>query len=255
MGGKAFFSFTEVPDPARHRDYNAWHQLDHRPENLALPGVRYGERWVRSPDCVAAAGSTAIDALARLHYVNMYWFNEPVEESFRAWQGLADGSFQWGRRTDVGIARRLMMGSFLPVKGYVNPTVLVSPDVLPLRPNRGVVITVTRLVQPRSVAAHDRFAWYDREYLPRLVAQPGVAGAWTFASQSTTLDEGFAAASGSVTFDQQADREPGRYRILLVYVDGDPLDHAAAPAPDPVEEVALHSVLRAITPWQWDWFD
>lgn len=22
-----------------HRRYNQWHQLDHRPENLALPGV------------------------------------------------------------------------------------------------------------------------------------------------------------------------------------------------------------------------
>ena len=40
-----FFSFTEVTDPAEHRAYNEWHQLDHLPEQFPLPGVVYGQRW------------------------------------------------------------------------------------------------------------------------------------------------------------------------------------------------------------------
>jgi hypothetical protein len=35
---RVFFSFVELTDPSQHRAYNEWHQLDHRPENLLLPG-------------------------------------------------------------------------------------------------------------------------------------------------------------------------------------------------------------------------
>ena len=35
-----FFSFTEVTDPAEHRSYNEWHQLDHLPEQFPLAGHR-----------------------------------------------------------------------------------------------------------------------------------------------------------------------------------------------------------------------
>ncbi len=33
-----FFSFTEVTDPAEHRSYNEWHQLDHMPEQFPIAG-------------------------------------------------------------------------------------------------------------------------------------------------------------------------------------------------------------------------
>ncbi|MDT5024588.1 MAG: hypothetical protein QOE61_1014 [Micromonosporaceae bacterium] len=264
LSSKAFFSFTEVVDRSRHRDYNAWHQLDHRPENLALPGVLHGERWVRSPDCIAA-GPSPIDALRDVHYINMYWFSEPVEESFRDWQALGERSFQWGRRPDAQIVRRPLMGSFSPVKGYVSPRVLVSPDALPFRPNRGVAIAVSRLADPHSAAAHDLFGWYDQVRIPDLLSCVGVAGAWTFASQSTTLDRGWSAASGSTTFDERSELDSGRYRILLVYLDADPLEFLSDyrrrqeewrdAERQSLEVPILSSALRAITPWQWDWFD
>jgi len=31
-----FFSFTEVTDPSAHEAYNAWHQLDHLPEQFTI---------------------------------------------------------------------------------------------------------------------------------------------------------------------------------------------------------------------------
>ena len=49
-----FFSFTEITDPAEHRSYNEWHQLDHMPEQYPLPGIAYGQRWVSTPACRAA---------------------------------------------------------------------------------------------------------------------------------------------------------------------------------------------------------
>ncbi len=49
-----FFSFTEITDPGEHRSYNAWHQLDHMPEQYPLAGVVAGQRWVSTPACRAA---------------------------------------------------------------------------------------------------------------------------------------------------------------------------------------------------------
>ena len=57
-----FFSFTSVPDPAQHRAYNEWHQLDHRPENIVLDGVQHGERWVRTPAAAVAAAADSLRA-------------------------------------------------------------------------------------------------------------------------------------------------------------------------------------------------
>ena len=48
----AFFSFSAISDPSMHRAYSQWRQLDHLPENRALDGVIFGERWVRTPRCV-----------------------------------------------------------------------------------------------------------------------------------------------------------------------------------------------------------
>src|SRR5437763_17068820 len=80
LAPQAFFSLTEIPDRTLHRRYNEWHQLDHRPENLRLPGVAWGERWVRSPDCMAGSTAPADGGLTNLHYLNMYWFRDPIQQ-------------------------------------------------------------------------------------------------------------------------------------------------------------------------------
>jgi hypothetical protein len=255
---KAFIGFAEVADPARHRDYNTWHQLDHRPENLALPGVLHGERWVRSPDC-AAAGATPDPLLGGVHYLNMYWFRAPADESIRAWSELAERSFQWGRRPDVRWTRRPLMGFFRPIKGYVNPRVLVSADALPFRPNRGIFATVSRISEPRSEAAEELFGWYDAVRLPALLSCRGAAGAWTFASEDTF----------SSAHDLGATAAPPSLRVHLIFLDDDPLDFVTdVRAHDAdwqrsgehrdtarVETQLFAGPLRAIAPWQWDWFD
>lgn len=254
LANRSFFSFLELTDPARHHEFNEYHQLDHRPENLALPGVVWGDRWVRSPDCAAMSSGSHPD-LARIHYVAMYWFAEPLEASVAAWQELGEMALDWGRRPDLDWTRR-DVGFFRPLKGYVNPRVLVSPDALPFRPIRGLHLTVQRVEDPRSSAAERAFAWLDRVHLPDLVDCPGVAGAWTFTSQWCTLEgEGRPATRG--------------LRVQLLFLDEDPTEvlpgiDARRPAwerggrlhdLDGVLDELLATPLRPITPWQWGWFD
>jgi hypothetical protein len=254
LAKKAFFSFLELTDRSKHREFNEYHQLDHRPENLALPGVVWGDRWVRSPDC-AEVSSGSDEDLARINYVAMYWFADPVEASLAEWTELGELAFQWGRRPETDYAQR-DIGFFRPLKGYVNPRVLVSADALPFRPVRGMHVTCLEVRQPRTSAAEAAFAWYDRVHIPDLVSCPGVAGAWTFSSDGSSFDrEGRSIAPG--------------LRVHLLYLDEDPLEVMAGidqrrkewdaagriPDLDGVIEERLSTPLRPITPWQWDWFD
>jgi hypothetical protein len=261
LSESVFFSFTEVTDPTAHRAYNEWHQLDHRPENLALPGVLHGERWVRSPDCRSIGVSAA--GLDRVDYVNMYWFRSPSAPSIEEWQGLAERSFQWGRRPDIPIAVRSLMGFFQAVRGYCAPRVLVSPDALPFRPALGVYVQLSRLPDPSGAVTQELFRWYDREWIPALLEGPGAAGAWTFASGSTTFGQGEEEA-GATTF-RPMHQDFGRFRLLLIYLDADPVEacerlqdkrNRAVPAElASAEEIIMASPLRTICPWQWGWFD
>ena len=255
LAARTFFSFLELTDPARHREFNAYHQLDHRPANLALPGVVWGDRWVRTPECAATSGA-AEGALGRIHYVAMYWFADPVEESVNEWNELGRRAFQQGRMPGAGWTRR-DVGFFRPAQGYVSPRVRVSADVLPFRPVRGMHLTVSRMTDPHGAATEEAYSWYDRVHIPDLLTCDGVAGAWTFYSDWTTL------------LDAEQRRTPGGIRVTLLYLDGDPAafrrDRAAREQQwraagrmldtSAVEHRLLDTTLHAIAPWEWDWFD
>jgi hypothetical protein len=252
LAEQVFFSFTEVTDPRRHHDYNEWHQLDHRPENLALDGVRHGERWVRTPAC-AQASIVGDPRLGGTHYVNMYWFRSPARRSFREWQGLAERSYQWGRRPELEYTYRGLMGLFSTVKGYASPEVLVSPDAVPFRPARGVLLSLRRF-EARSKEAHRYFAAYDRDYAPALLSMPGVVGIWTFSSLSTTIDPSWRPVAASATFDPSGS-DAGTVRAELVFLDQDPLTvQQTLPWHDGGKEI-FTSALLPIQAWHWDWFD
>jgi hypothetical protein len=248
LARKSFFSFVELTDPSRHHEYNEYHQLDHRPSNLALPGVVWGDRWVRTPaDAHASTGSD--ERLLATQYVAMYWFAEPLDRSIQEWQELGERAFQWGRKPDTDWTRR-KVGMFVPLKGYVPERVRVSEDVLPFRPVTGMHVTVTEIAEPHSGASEDVYRWYDRVRIPQLVSCEAVAGAWTFYSEWTA-------------FGKKEDRDtPAKHRITLLFLDGDPeafLAERAVLASDMdtsgVETVMLDSPLRPIQPWQWDWFE
>lgn len=250
LAKKVFFSFLELTDAGRHREFNEYHQLDHRPANLALPGVVWGDRWVRTPVC-RAASSGASERLGSIHYVAMYWFADPVSASVAEWEQLGERAFQWGRRPETDWARR-QVGYFVPLKGYVNPRVRVSEDVLPFRPVRGVHVIVSEAVEPHASVTERLWSWYDRVRIPALLTCDGVAGAWTFYSEWSTLGDG--------SPDQK-----GRFRVTLVYLDQAPdvwlADRRRRSAgwegfdTPGAETILLDSPLEPIVPWHWDWFD
>lgn len=258
MSELAFFSFVRLKDQSQHRVYNEWHQLDHRPENLALPGVLWGDRWAR-PD--EYREGVAAPELQDVDYAAMYWFDSPVERSRQEWQDLGAASFQWGRGPALAGVERPFMAFFRPVKGYSAPRVLVAPEILPYRPNRGIHLQLTYFSEPHSPVTHDRHAWEDRVAIPELLEVDGVAGAWTFS---------FASRQGSGHPESMPNlEEPGAVRLRLLYLDTerDPLETTAAIAQTEhnltadgrdgrdgpvVGTVVFDSAAKTIIPWQ-DW--
>jgi hypothetical protein len=110
-----------------------------------------------------------------------------------------------------------------------------------------VYVTVSEVDDPASPTAEALYRVYDREHIPAALRCDGVAGAWTFASDPALATR----AIGGL--------EAGT-RIQLYYLDGDPLASTrelaqVLPMTARRERIVYAGPLRAITPWQWDWFD
>ncbi|WP_300683515.1 hypothetical protein [Nocardioides sp.] len=250
-----FFSFVTLHDagPEEHRAYNEWHQLDHRPENLALPGVAWGDRWALP--AAYRDQTDASEAHRGTDYVAMYWFRDPIDEALREWTQLGTDSFQWGRGPLIPGVERTMLGFFRPVKGYAAPSALVSADVLPYRPNQGLHLSLVRYDDPVGSDTHEHYAWSDRVEIPALLDLDGVAGAWTFSFAFHQRHSDLPLATGD-------DDAPGSLRLRLLYLDGDPQattarieERTAALAtsePAVRAETLLRTPLKTIVPWQ-DW--
>ncbi len=256
----AFFSLVTLDhaSQADHVTYNRWHQLDHRPENLALPGVAWGDRWRRTPADKDASRAAAEHA--DTDYLAMYWFREPLAESVRDWVRLGEDSFQWGRGPLLPGVRRSLLAFFRPVRGYASRDALVSPSVLPYRPNLGVHLSLYRLLDPHSPSAHEHHAWEDRVLMPRLTEIEGVSGGWTFTFSHDQADS-------SLPINSEATHAPDTMRLRLLYLaDRDPAATAAdvdrrttqaqeqfvgVGQPADTQEL-LSTTVRTIVPWQ-DW--
>jgi hypothetical protein len=225
-----FFSFTEITDPAEHHSYNEWHQLDHMPEQYPLDGIAFGQRWVSTPAC-RAARAVSEAPLDSIHYMTLYLMTEPVERTLREFMQLGRDLHAVGR---FHLHRRARLSGPFPFQSaWVSARVLISPEAVPYRPNLGVYVEVEELADPDGGAREE--AGIDA-HLAALCAEPGVAGAWSF-----------------------ADRER---RVTVTWLDASPLDTAVRL--DPIAErrrdgstgrAVFTGPLEAVTPWQWDWFD
>jgi len=247
-------SLTKIGDPTKHRAYNAWRQLDYVPELMLDPGMAWADAWVQSPDCAAVASVATDTASLAFDYAQLHGFRAPEEQSARRFVDQRERAFQMGRRPDVEWARESLAAFFVPLKGYVNPRVLISANALPVRPMTGVHLTLSRFLA-HDAAAEAAYRWQDRVCIPELLECTGAAGAWTFTSHEL--------------FRPARDLSAATLRLRIVYLDGDPLAfsteckeresrrraegrHFDASA---VEQPIFAGPLRAIVPWRWTWFE
>lgn len=240
-----FFSFTEITDPGAHRAYNEWHQLDHMPEQLPIPGIVYGQRWVSTPAC-RAARAVDEEPLRPVHYVTLYLMADPVDRTLRDFMEVGQQLRALGRFFQA--RRAAISGPLQWLDAHAAPRVLVNPEAVPYRPNRGVYLVVEEPTPDAGPAMLD--AWVrglHEGWADTACAVPGVAGVWQFASSPALQGPGWS---------------PGHRRITVCYLDGPPLEAAAALAPlleDRWRDAPVRPVhagpYETVVPYEWDWFD
>ncbi|HUO48783.1 MAG TPA: hypothetical protein VMU09_08120 [Acidimicrobiales bacterium] len=240
-----FLSFTEITDPGEHRSYNAWHQLDHMPEQYPIPGIVYGQRWVSTPACRAAR---AVDGplLAPIHYVTLYLMSEPVEQTLRQFMELGEHLRVLGRFHEHRRAR--LSGPWRVGAMRAAPRVLVSDEAVAFRPTRGVYVVVQAGAgdaPARAGVGRDLdHGVADDAWAAALLGLAGVAGVWRFEDLGG---------------DHR--RRTGGRSVTVCFLDEEPLSVAgpigalAAGGDGRNGPVEFAGPFEAIVPWHWDWFD
>jgi hypothetical protein len=223
-----FFSFTEITDPGEHRSYNAWHMLDHLPEQYPIRGIAYGQRWVSTPACTAAR-AVSRPPLDATHYVTCYLMSDPVEETLAEFFELGQEMARAGRFHQH--RRAVLSGPYAVVDGVAAPRVRVRPEAVPFRPHHGIYVVVAESELPAMTRA--------------LVAVDGVAGAWTFRSTREPTSE----SAGEPAVEARS--------VTVGWLDGDPVSTAVelSRLVAGLPAVRFAGPFETITPWRWDWFD
>jgi len=216
MRAKAgFFSCTPsapANQVAEDQDYLRWHLLDHMPEQYQLPGVLHGLRWT-ADEAYREARIAAVQPLDLLGNVVHYLFTDPVEKTLADFVDLGAGLREAGR---FRVTRPpLRLAALRLQTWYSAPRALISAEVVPFRPHRGIVLLIE---EPTGGRPDPWLNWLHNEHYPTLLAQPGVAGAWTFGAPYTPV----------VT---SADWATAPHYATVIYVDEDPLSTVRRLAP------------------------
>jgi hypothetical protein len=205
------FSLTAAAPPDDDGGYLRWHLLDHMPEQYQLPGIVHGLRWIADGDYLDhrfAADGPLGEVGNAVHYL----VSDPVEETFDDFVALGRTLRDNGR---FPVARpSLQVAGLCLLQWQSAPHALISAEVVPFRPHRGILLIVEEPAEGRS---NEWLQWLHTEHYPALLATPGAAGAWTFGSTTAwQIPRGW--------------RTDHQY-ITVVYLDDDPLIVTVAMAP------------------------
>ncbi|QLL05646.1 hypothetical protein [Mycobacterium vicinigordonae] len=187
--------------------YLRWHLLDHMPEQYQLPGIVSGLRWIADGE-YPAARLASNGPLGEIANVVHYLVGDPVQQTFDDFVELGRKLRENGRMPNM---RPLLQISGLRLLQWqAAPRALVSAQVVPFRPHRGVLLIVEEATGDRPDAWLE---WLATEHYPELLAGRGVAGMWMFGSTWAPVPRGW--------------RADPQY-ITAVYLDDDPLAVTAA---------------------------
>jgi hypothetical protein len=197
------FSLTAAASPDDDGGYLRWHLLDHMPEQYQLPGIVHGLRWIADGDYLdhrLAANGPLGEVGNAVHYL----VSDPVEETFDDFVVLGRTLRDNGR---FPVTRpSLQVAGLRLLQWQSAPHALISADVVPFRPHRGILLIVE---EPADGRSNDWLQWLHADHYPALLAAPGTAGAWTFGSTTAwQMPRGW--------------RTDHQY-ITVVYLDDDPL--------------------------------
>jgi hypothetical protein len=236
-----FFSLSHHATSGDDRDYLDWHQLDHMPEQYQLPGLQLGQRWAATRACRAArlAGEDGWD---QVEHVVLYLMGNPLDETIDEFLALGRHLAELGRFSQSLPSH--YRGALRLLEAQAAPRALISSEVVPWRPHRGVYFLVEALGE--GTGQEHFLQRMHTELLPGLVAVDGVAGAWSFGTTPSIRRPMFT---------------DGRFRMTVCYLDDEPavvgerlaevVGRGWAEAPS---RLVLAAPYESMMRWEWDRF-
>jgi hypothetical protein len=221
----AFFSFTPPAASDDDGSYLRWHLLDHMAEQYQLPGIQYALRYIADGEYLdrRIAGSGHLEQVGNV--VN-YLVGEPVQQTHDDFMQLGRRLAEIGRFPEVRPSLQLRMPALL--RWYAAPRALISAEVVPFRPHRGIVVIVE---EPVGGEVGSWLKWLHTDHYPTVLGTPGVAGVWMYGDTTTW------------TLHPNTEGDP-QY-TTVIYLDEDPLATTEVLAPL-VEQRWRSRVLRPL---------
>jgi hypothetical protein len=198
----AFFSWTEPAAPDDDGSYLRWHLLDHMPEQYQLPGIQLALRYIADGEYLQSR-ITANGLLANVGNLVNYCVGDPVQQTHDDFLQLGTRLAQIGRFPELRPVLQLSMPAL--VHWYAAPQALVSAEVVPFRPHRGVVVIVE---EPVGDDVDGWLQWLHTDHLPAVLRVAGVAGVWMYGDTSTWNLSPMAEASPQYTTVIYLDKDP-----------------------------------------------
>ena len=197
-----FFSLSHHAASGDDRDYLDWHQLDHMPEQYQLPGLVAGQRWASTQAC-RASRAVEVGDWSLVEHVVVYLMGNPLDETIDEFLRLGRQLAELGRFS-VSLPSQYR-GALRLLRTFAAPRVLISSDVVPFRPHRGIELIVEELDDdaPQDAFLHRMHT----DVLPGLVSVDGVSGAWSYGTTPSIRRPMFS---------------DGRFRMTVCYLDDDP---------------------------------
>lgn len=187
-------------EPEVAEEFNRWYDLDHLPENAALPGHLGARRYVATPSDKELRRSVGLEELARGRgsFCTTYWLcADDLPEARSQMASLARRLAKEGRMFPRAQAR--YVESYRLARSYVRPGLPLSPEAAFHVGHRGIFVVIEEMLDRARWPEVEHF--YEQGYIPDV------------------LDlRGFAAALRLDSVDPQ---HPGRF-LHIFFLDEDP---------------------------------
>jgi hypothetical protein len=152
-----------------HREFNEWHDYDHRPEIHAnTPLCYYSLRWVAPPDYVAARPATSLSYEGGEYFY--IYLSEGSQEQWSADVAALSRRLSFsGREAPLQYLKSVFGGSVHLAGAATRPGYPLSADAVPLTPaNTALVVSITEVTSPERRAQYA--AWHDAVRVPAVLA-------------------------------------------------------------------------------------
>ena len=175
----AFFSLTPPAPADDDGSYLRWHLLDHMVEQYQLPGIQYALRYIADGEYLDRR-IVATGHLEDVGNVVNYLVGDPVQQTHDDFLQLGPRLAEMGRFPEVRPSLQLRMPALL--HWYAAPQAQISPEVVPFRPHRGVVVIIE---EPVGEDVAGWLQWLHSDHYPAVLATRGVAGTWMYGTTNT----------------------------------------------------------------------